>query len=254
MSREHPTPATITRVLAVTIGGGFISRLLLRDSVLTWGATRAEAGSRLPGDELLEDAAMVSTRAISIDAPASAVWPWLVQMGVGRGGAYTYDWIERLLGLDMHSADEVIHELQDVHVGDLLPMAPGASGLRVEIADPERVFTLRSEDGRWVWSFVLTELEGSTRLVSRNRAPAPRSATERIAGLIMEPGSLVMERKMLIGIKCRAEQPAQKRARASYKPSPAQEVENGRDVRRAHDGASGDESAEQIRERLPASD
>jgi hypothetical protein len=238
MSREHRTPAAITGLLAVAIGGGFVSRSLLRDSVLTWGATRAEAGSRLPGDELLEDAAMVSTRAITIDAPASAVWPWLVQMGVGRGGAYTYDWIERLLGLDMHSADEVVDDLQDVHVGDLLPMAPGASGLRVEIADPERVFTLRSEDGRWVWSFVLTELEGTTRLVSRNRAPAPTSATERIAGLIMEPGSLVMERKMLLGIKRRAERLARQRARASHTPSPAQEVENyGRDVRRAHDGA-----------------
>ncbi|MDX6665343.1 MAG: hypothetical protein QOG68_1549, partial [Solirubrobacteraceae bacterium] len=205
MSREHPTLVTTTRALALAVVGGFLSRLLLRNSVLTWGATQAEAASRLPGDELLEDATMVSTRAITIDAPASAVWPWLVQMGVGRGGAYTYDWIERLLGLDMHSADEVIDELQDVHVGDLLPMAPGASGLRVEIADPERVFSLRSEDGRWVWSFVLTESHGSTRLVSRNRAPAPTSAAERIAGLIMEPGSLVMERKMLLGIKRRAE-------------------------------------------------
>jgi hypothetical protein len=205
MSREHPTLATITRVLAVAIGGGLISRLLLRDSVLTWGATRAEAEGRLPGDELLEDAKMVSTRAITIDAPASTVWPWLVQMGVGRGGAYTYDWIERRLGLDMQSADRVIAELQDVQIGDVLPMAPGASGLRVEIADPEHVFALRSEDGRWVWTFVLTEAEGSTRLVSRNRAPAPTSANERIAGLIMEPGSLVMERKMLLGIKRRAE-------------------------------------------------
>jgi hypothetical protein len=84
-------------------------------------------------------------------------------------------------------------------------MAPNAPGLRVEIADANRVFTLRSEDGRWVWSFVMSESGGSTRLISRNRAPAPASLTERIAGLAMEPGSLVMERKMLQGIKERAE-------------------------------------------------
>lgn len=220
------------KALAAMIAAAVLSRLLLRDAVLTWGATRAEAGGRLPGDELLEDATMVSTRAITIDAPASAVWPWLVQMGVGRGGAYTYDWIERGLGLDMHSADRVIGELQNVDVGDVLPMAPGSSGLRVEIADPERVFALRSEDGRWVWTFVLTESGGSTRLVSRNRAPAPRSVQERIATLIMEPGSLIMERKMLLGIKRRAERLAAS-CRSSY------ERENyGRDLRPAHDVAA----------------
>ena len=148
---------------------------------------------------------MVSTRAVTIDAPTSAVWPWIVQMGVGRGGAYTYDWIERLLGLDMHSADRVISELQGVNVGDVLPMAPNAPGLRVAIADPKRVFSLRSEDGRWVWSFVLVASGGSTRLISRNRAPAPGSLKERVAMAVMEVGSLVMERKMLEGIKERAE-------------------------------------------------
>src|SRR5438045_7899242 len=73
---------------------------LLRRPILAWGASREEAASRLPGDELLEDADGVSTRAITIDAPAASVWPWLAQLGPSpRGGAYTYDWIENLLGL-----------------------------------------------------------------------------------------------------------------------------------------------------------
>jgi hypothetical protein len=182
----------------------------LRRWILTWGATDAEASARLPGDDLLEDATMVSTRAITIDAPADAVWPWLVQMGVGRAGAYTYDWIERRLGLDMKSADKILPELQDVHVGDVFPMAPGSPGLRLEIADPRRAYVLRSEDGRWVWSFTLVEQGGRTRLISRNRAPSPRTFSERIAGSFMEPGSLVMERKMLLGIKWRAERLAQR--------------------------------------------
>jgi hypothetical protein len=202
MSRERRRAVKAIVWLSIAV---VLSRLLLRERAITWGATEAEAGARLPGDELLKNATMVSTRAVTIDAPASAVWPWIVQMGVGRGGAYTYDWIERLLGLDMRSANQVIPEFQNVNVGDVLPMAPNAPGLRVEIADPQRIFALRSQDGRWVWSFVMTESGGSTRLISRNRAPAPASLKERIAMLVMEPGSLVMERKMLQGIKERAE-------------------------------------------------
>ncbi len=82
-------------------------RRRLREPVLTWGATVEEAARRLPGDDLLEDADIVTTRAITIDAPPAAVWPWLLQMGSGRAGAYTYDWIENLFGLDMHSAHEI---------------------------------------------------------------------------------------------------------------------------------------------------
>ena len=81
-------------------------RRMLRSVILNWGATDAEAQARLPGDELLEQADGIATRAITIDAPASAVWPWIAQIGPSpRGGAYTYDWIENLLGLNMHSAD-----------------------------------------------------------------------------------------------------------------------------------------------------
>ena len=85
---------------------------------LTWGATEAEAAMALPGDELLEDPDVVTTRAVGIDVPPSTIWPWIVQMGPGRAGAYTYDWIENLAGLDMHSADEILPQFQDVRVGD----------------------------------------------------------------------------------------------------------------------------------------
>ena len=180
--------------------------LFLRERCLTWGATPEEAASHLPGDELLDDANMVSTRAITIAAPPSAVFPWLVQMGVGRGGAYTYDWIENLLGLDMHSADRIVPELQHLEVGEVLPMQGEGTGMRVEILDPDRVFALRSEDERWVWAFVLRATDGRTRLISRNRISldvAPLGL--RLGIVVMEPGSLVMERKMLLGIKQRAE-------------------------------------------------
>src|SRR3954447_4388117 len=98
-------------VVAVVLGAGYRGRP--RRPLLAGGATGAEAGARLPGDELLEDADGVSTRAVWIDAPATAVWPWLAQMGASpRGGAYTYDWIENLLGLGMRSVDRVLPEFQ----------------------------------------------------------------------------------------------------------------------------------------------
>ena len=128
--------------------------------ILTWGATRDEAAARLPGDELLEHADGVSTRAITIDAPAAAVWPWLAQMGPSpRGGAYTYDWIENLLGLDMHSVDRVLPEFQHPQVGDTIGF--GSNRMRLERVEPERVLAWRSEDGNWVWTFVLDEHDGT---------------------------------------------------------------------------------------------
>ncbi len=175
----------------------------LRGPILTWGATGGEASAPLPGDELLEDADGVATRAIDISAPPDAVWPWLAQMGPApRGGAYTYDWIENLLGLDMHSVDRVLPELQHPQVGDTITY--GRNVMRVERVDEERVLAWRSTDGNWVWTFVLEPQGDSTRLVSRNRFRLPTLAA-RIGMLPMEPASLVMERKMLRGIKERAE-------------------------------------------------
>ena len=195
---------TRTRVLVATGAASCAAYwLLLRRPLLNWGATPAEAGARLPGDELLERADGVSTRAIEIDAPASAVWPWLVQMGPApRGGAYTYDWIENLLGLNMHSVDTVLPEFQHPAVGDAIGLGPNE--MRLELIEPERALAWRSADGGWVWSFVLDGHDGRTRLISRNRFRLPTVAS-RITMLPMEPGSLVMERRMLGGIKRRAE-------------------------------------------------
>src|SRR5438105_15292062 len=111
---------------------------LLRRPILTWGATYEESTARMPGDELLEEADGVSTRAITIDAPAASVWPWLAQMAPSpRGGAYTYDWIENLLRLNMHSVDHVIPEFQHPAVGDKIIL--GANQMRMARVEPEHV-------------------------------------------------------------------------------------------------------------------
>lgn len=182
---------------------GLVYWLGLRRRVLRWGATDAEAVASLAGDDLLPDPDGASTRAIDIDAPASDVWPWLAQMGPApRGGAYTYDWIENLLGLDFHSADRVLPEFQDPQVGETVDF--GANRMRLELADPPHAISWRSQDGNWVWSFALLERDGRTRLLSRNRFRLP-TLSARVLMLAIEAGSLVMERRMLLGIKQRAE-------------------------------------------------
>jgi hypothetical protein len=197
------TPRHRRRATAACLAALAALYALMRRPILTWGATTEEAGSRLPGDEVLEEADGVSTRAITIDAPAPAVWPWLAQMGPSpRGGAYTYDWIENLLGLDMHSVDRVLPEFQHPEVGDTIGL--GSNRMRIERVEPGRMLVWRSEDGNWVWTFVLEESDGNTRLISRNRFRLPTLAA-RIGMLPMEPGSLLMERRMLRGIKARAE-------------------------------------------------
>lgn len=181
-------------------------RRVLRDPVLHWGATSNEVDRTLPGDDLLEAADVVSTRAVTIDAPRSAVWPWLVQMGSGRAGAYTYDWIENLFGLEMRSADVIHPEWQDLQVGDVIPGKASLPDMKVEVLDRERALVTRSDDGDWVWAFVLDDAAGGTRLLSRNRiALREPSLGDRLGMAVMEPGSLVMERRMLLGIKQRAE-------------------------------------------------
>jgi hypothetical protein len=181
--------------------------LLWRKRCLTWGATADEVSGQMPGDDLMPDPDQQTTRAITIEAPPGAIWPWLVQMGSGRGGAYTYDWIENLFALDMHSSNEILPQFQDLNVGDALPLGSNAPRLRVEVLDPDRALVVRSEDGNWVWAFGLYPDGKHTRLVSRNRMKTPgASAPARLAyTVVMEPGSLVMERKMLLGIKQRAE-------------------------------------------------
>ena len=182
--------------------------VLWRRWCLTWGATADEVSAQMPGDDLMPSPDLISTRAITVEAPPSAIWPWLVQMGSGRGGAYTYDWIENLFGLGMHSANEILPQFQDLKVGDVLPLgSENAPRMRVEVVDPERALVVRSSDGNWVWAFGLYPEGKHTRLVSRNRIKMPGgSALARVGWVfVMEPGSLVMERKMLLGIKQRAE-------------------------------------------------
>jgi hypothetical protein len=207
MNKRMRAAASAGGAAALTAGlGSLVYPLFFRHWCLTWGARPEEVSRKLPGDELLADAGIVTTRAVTIDAPPAAIWPWLVQMGSGRGGVYTYDWIENLFGLDIHSTRRVLPQFQEVKAGDEFPLGPGRPAVRVAVLDPGRTFTLRFADGNWVWIFALFAEGRRTRLISRNRIASAGSWPARLfTMLVMEPGSLIMERKMLLGIKERAE-------------------------------------------------
>ena len=166
----------------------------------------------IPGDELLAQPDIVSTRATWIGTSPGTIWPWLVQMGPGRGGVYTYDWIENLLGLGVHSADEILPEFQDLAIGDALRLGAHGPTLRVAVLESARCLVLQSDDGNWVWSFFLVPDARGSRLISRNRIATPGASrlARAFNTFVMEPGSLIMERKMLLGIKERAERCAQR--------------------------------------------
>jgi len=159
------------------------------------------------GDDLLPAADLVATRAIAMKAAPADVWPSPIQLGVGRAGAYSYDWLDRLFGLDVRSSRRIVPELQGLAVGDVIPVAPDGTGLRVHILERDRVLGAMTDDGTWAWTRLLEPVGAGTRLLSRTRMVTSRSALLARAAtwLALVPASWVMERRMLLGLRDRAE-------------------------------------------------
>ena len=186
--------------------------LVARRWQLRWGATVEESGEILPGDDLISDPDLAATRAITVGAAAGQVWPRIAQLGQGRGGFYSYDFLENLVGCDIHSADQIVPGWQDVEVGDQIRLAPQVA-LAVARLERGRSLVLRggvpmgdtSPPYDFTWAFALREeLAGTTRLLVRERY----AYTRPWAWLLVEPTeavSFVMSQKMLRGIRDRAE-------------------------------------------------
>lgn len=189
------------------LGAAFswVNLFYLRPWQLHWGATWEEVHRTLRGDDLVPHPLMEATRALSIKAPPSAVWPWVVQMGYGRAGFYSYD---RIDNAGVPSADRIIPELQHLNVGDVMPTRSGG-GFTVEGLEPEQCLELVIRDrGRPIISSVLLlEPLGvrRTRLITRVRMRPSLRPAALLLYLAMDLGELPMMRKMMRGIKERAE-------------------------------------------------
>jgi hypothetical protein len=208
--------------LAISAVGLIGYDALVRPALLDWGATDAERRMRLPGDDIVQDVMSHHTRAVTIDAPPAAVWPWLVQIGDHRAGFYSYDWVERYLFPGTvhyvegrHSATRIHPELQKIHIGDRINTGSVGSlsiGSPVTVLEPNRALVIGT------WAFVLLPLaEDRTRLLVRERdAGWTRLLVPRDFGLLRALGAVIdyavgeplhfaMLRKMMLGIKQRAE-------------------------------------------------
>jgi hypothetical protein len=190
--RRPPGPA----VLATALVSAYLAAV--RPWMLHWGATTEETHKPLPGDELVPNPGSQSTRAVTVDAAVGAVWPWLAQVGQDRAGFYSYEWLENLAGCRMRNAEQVHAEWQERAIGDTVYLHH-AYGLPVARFERDGVLALMG------WgAFVVEPLEGErTRLLARGRTA--RGPAVILNALLIEIPHFVMERKMLLGIKRRAE-------------------------------------------------
>jgi hypothetical protein len=178
--------------------------------MLHWGSTPQERDVPLPGDDLSPDAGYVTTRAVTIDAPPSAIWPWLVQMGQDRAGFYTHNWVERVLRSGIPDVHEVHPEWQRLAVGDLMrtnhDIGGKPMGWPVERVDPDRSIVVRSRNlPAGTYAFVLDPIDAArTRLIIRDRATWKRTELP-FAALVYEPLHAYMETGLIRGVKQRVE-------------------------------------------------
>ena len=225
---------------AIASAGAAFGFVQARTAFRTWGVDPDEAERKLPGDELIPEAEAVDTRGIDIAAPPEDVWPWLVQMGYGRAGWYSYDELD----MDRPSAERIVPELQGIKVGDVFPTHPGG-GFEVKVVEPGKALVLYSDralvtaqaeaagegvetasvnvratgayldasmpgDFQASWSFVLEPRSGgTTRLIERVRGRMEpvegRPAPPAVAGTALLFGLFVMVRRQMLGIRDRAE-------------------------------------------------
>ncbi|MFK7821025.1 MAG: hypothetical protein AB8G99_20080 [Planctomycetaceae bacterium] len=167
-------------------------------------ASGEECRAVLAGDDLIESPKLNTTHAITIEGGCETVWPWVVQIGQGRGGFYSHTALENLLGCRMKNADRIHPEWQQVEVGDSVHLHPKASPLRVASIEPNAHLVLQSTSGfPWTWSFVLTSVPTGCRLLVRTRILWSNSVLGALIWPVMVPGHYVMERRMLMGIRSR---------------------------------------------------
>ncbi|MCA9970093.1 MAG: hypothetical protein KC425_07755 [Anaerolineales bacterium] len=218
----HPTKRRNGRSGRILLGIVLILALLFAAYLLllwpwmqAWGASDAEVEASLPGDDLVPAPTLQSTKGITIQAPPEAIYPWLLQLGVDRGGMYSYDWLENLFGLNVHTVDRIVPAYQNVQIGDFWRFTPKefvlnpGPGLYVRALQPDRAVLLcfgiegQPEETCFdTWQFVLApQADGSTRLLLRSRMAFEQQLPIKLTYFVQ----FIMERKMLLTLRARAE-------------------------------------------------
>ena len=173
-----------------------------------WGTTPDERTRAMAGDALVPNPTHSATHAVTIDSPPDDIWPWLVQMGYQRGGLYSYDWLDRLFGfLDRPSANEVLPAFQQLAIGDKIRLGPREE-LTVAALEEKRMLALiyNAHGFAWVWQFGLYPVnQQRTRLVTRGTERYKQTFGAWVFMRVMEPAAFIMTRRMLLGVKQRAE-------------------------------------------------
>jgi hypothetical protein len=209
----------MTAILLVLLTLGGLYWFPMRRWFGRWGCTATDLTRVMAGDAAVVDPTYSATLGITINAAPEHIWPWLLQMGYQRGGLYSYDWLDRLFGyLDRPSATEILPQYQQLAVGDEIPIGRGR-GFPVTAIDPYRALVLSGASGdvAWVWQFGLyPQDDRRTRLVSRNVVRVPRTFRSSLVMRVIEPAAFLMTRRMLKGLKWRAERAPTTQSRRTH--------------------------------------
>jgi hypothetical protein len=199
---------TLLQIAVVVLSALTAYLLWIRPWQMRWGSTSQDLVLAMPGDEIVRQPTFNATRAVTIEAQPEQIWPWLMQVGCKRAGWYSYDWIDNL---GIPSAERILPEFQNLRVGDTIPMSPdGKRGLTVRAIDPDRSMLWVGKNATWAWRLYRVD-ERRTRLVTRVRMRYEWASPWVFFDLLFDPGDFVMMRKMLLGIKRRAEAEGTKR-------------------------------------------
>jgi hypothetical protein len=175
--------------------------LVYRPWQLSWGATADEVAHPMVGDGLVKNPTFNATRAVTVNAPADRIWPWIVQMGYKRAGFYSWD----ILDNDgIPSAERIIPEYQNLKIGDLVPLNEETNAEVVDMEPNRRLLLVFQSDGTVTWAWALYKIDADrTRLVTRLRW----RTTSVVSQFVLDAFEIIMTRKYLLGIKRRAEAP-----------------------------------------------
>jgi hypothetical protein len=211
---EHARKSNALTVAAVAgfglLAGAAAYTFFVRRWHNRWGATDEEVAMSLPGDEIVATPNMNSTRAITINAAPEDIWPWLVQMGKGRGGLYSYDWLDIAFGmLDRPSSEEILPEFQSLREGDVIPIGKDndtSDDFYVHIVQPERALVIGANDlsfrDRVSWAMVLLPIgRNKTRLLMRVRGYVPMDAKGVVMYALLDPSAFIMLWKQMQNLK-----------------------------------------------------